>query len=127
MQEGELIDLQFNKTLESKDSFQEYFVPPNENLEKTSLEFIIQSLLKKDIKVIVVTMPLNPLLLEKIDLESKKNFEEYLNKISNEKNIDLIDYTTKYDLDYFYDGHHLNKKGKEIFSKELGLKILRLI
>ncbi len=127
LQETEENDPQFNFTLENKKDFSEYAVPPKENIEKSSFEFIIKELSKNNIKVIIVEAPMNPLLLDKIDSESKDNFEGYLKNISEKHKISILDYTSVYDSNYFYDGHHLNKKGREIFSQDLGLEIFRII
>jgi len=118
---------EFTKILETKESFNEYFVPSEKNIEKSAFEFIIQKLLDNNIKVVIVKIPLNPNLLEKISNESKDNFDIFLSEISKEYNISVLDYTSSYSDFYFYDGHHLNNDGKIIFSEDLGLEIIKII
>ena len=127
LQSNESYDQKFIKELQEKVDFSEYNTPHEENIEKRSFEFIVKKLLQNKIKVIILKMPLNPNLFEKIPNEYKNNFNIFLNNISNEYNVLVLDYTSEYDESYFYDGHHLNKKGKEIFSRGLGENIIKII
>jgi len=127
LQVNETQDENFIKKLSKKEDFSEYEIKTEKNIEKESLEFIIQELSENNIKVIIVKFPLNPNLLDKIPQESKDNFDNYLNKVSEKYNVPVLDYISDYDEGLFYDGHHLSLKGRDIFSKELGLEIIKLI
>ena len=41
--------------------------------------------------------------------------------------LNYFDIKDNYSDFYFYDGHHLNNYGKRIFSKDLGLEIIKVI
>lgn len=121
---GDLHDPDFIKRLEEKKDFSEYDVPLANNSEKTAFEYAISKLLSNGIEVIVVKVPLNPALTKIINVQSKNNFDSFLEGISSKYDIPVFDYTSVYGGSYFYDGHHLNKIGKEEFSKSLGSKVL---
>lgn len=127
LQSNKSYNPEFINILKNKDSFYEYFVPLENNIEKYSFELIIQELLKNKIKIVIVKIPLNPDLLKKISNESKNNFDTFLNKISKKYNLIVLDYTSSYSDFYFYDGHHLNNDGREIFSKDLGSEIIKIV
>ena len=117
----------FLEILGDKESFHEYFVSSETNIEKSAFEFIIKKLSENEIKTIIVKIPLNPNLSEKILNKSKNNFDIFLDGISKEYDTPILDYTLNYSDFYFYDGHHLNNYGKRIFSKDLGLEIIKVI
>ncbi|MAG15610.1 hypothetical protein CMO88_00960 [Candidatus Woesearchaeota archaeon] len=127
LQFEELQDPEFAMKLEAKEDFNEYSVPEGENSEKLAFEIIVKELLKNKIKVIIVKIPLNPGLVEKIPEEYKNNFDVFLDEVSEQYDVEVIDYTLQYNESYFYDGHHLNVNGKEVFSKELGLEVIKTL
>ncbi len=127
LQYKELQDPQFITKLESKTDFNEYNIPDGKNAEKLAFELTLQKLLQNKIKVVVVKIPLNPNLLDKIPAEYKNNFDVFLDAATEKYNITVLDYTHQYNESYFYDGHHLNRKGKELFSESLGSKIIKTI
>lgn len=127
LQSNESHDPNFMQRLKDKKDFNEYNIPLEKNVEKLAFEFMIQKLLKNKINVIVIKIPLNPNLLKEIPNQYKNNFDTFLDKISEDYNIPVLDYTSAYEDSYFYDGHHLNKEGRETFSKDLGPKVIKLI
>ena len=112
-------DSKFIEEIKSKENFEEFEVPSTDNNEKTAFELIIKKLKENGIETFIVKIPVNPLLLEKIPGEYKKNYNEFISEISDEHNIKILDYTESYKEDYFYDGLHLNRFGREEFSKKL--------
>ena len=80
--------------------------------------------MQNGINVIIVKIPLNPALIERIDAQSIDNFDVYLEETSSKYNLTVFDYFSAYNSSYFYDGHHLNRIGKERFSKSLGSKVV---
>ena len=127
LQSNTLHDPEFMKKLENKTDFSEYNVPSGKNIEKLATEFVVLKLLQNRINVIIVKIPLNPELLKRIPDEYKTNFDTFLDEISEKYDVPVLDYTSVYGDSYFYDGHHLNKKGKEAFSKDVGLKVIQII
>ncbi|MBI2523142.1 hypothetical protein HYW19_02010 [Candidatus Woesearchaeota archaeon] len=127
LQYNELHDPEFITKLEAKTDFKEYNVPDGINAEKLAFKLMVQKLSKNKIKVIVVKIPLNPSLVKKIPNEYKKNFDAFLDETAQQYNFTVLDYTLRYNESYFYDAHHLNRNGKEIFSKDLGLKVIKMV
>jgi len=126
LQYNESHDPEFTTKLEAKTDFNEYNVPHGINAEKLAFKLMIQRLSKNKIKVVIVKIPLNPNLVKKIPNEYKKNFDAFLGETSQQYNFTVLDYTLLYNESYFYDAHHLNRNGKEIFSKDLGLKVIKM-
>ena len=127
LQYSELHDPEFIEKLEAKTDFSEYNVPKGTNAEKLAFELMIQKLSKNKIKVVIVKIPLNPNLVKRIPAEYKKNFNAFLDEASRKYKFAVFDYTLRYNESYFYDAHHLNRDGKEIFSRDLGLKVIKTI
>ena len=115
----------FMSKLKNKTDFSEYAVPFEMNDDKQALLLMVKQLLDKKVKIIIVKMPLHPELVKKIPAESLENFDVFIKSLSNEYNITILDYMQLYNGSYFYDGHHLNKEGKEIFSEAIGTQIIR--
>ncbi|HLC96372.1 MAG TPA: D-alanyl-lipoteichoic acid biosynthesis protein DltD [Candidatus Nanoarchaeia archaeon] len=113
----------FEKKLAEKKSFTEYNVPIGQNSEKTSFEFIIHKLQQKNISVIIVKIPLNPKLVEKIPAEYLQNYDIYLEKVAEAYPVRVLDYTHTYNPSLFYDGHHLNLEGRKLFSQNLTTEV----
>ena len=83
------------------------------NREKEAFQYIIQKLDDAGIPVVVVNMPLNPLLSEKITDESRKNFSEFLNQTG----VVWYDYEYLFGEEYFADTHHMwSIHGRDNFS-----------
>ena len=112
-------DPKFIEEIKSKENFEEFEVPSIDNNEKTAFELIIKKLKENEIEVLIVKIPVNPLLLEKIPMEYKKNYNEFILEISDEYNVKIMDYTESYEENYFYDGLHLNRFGIKVFSEKV--------
>ena len=119
LQTEKSIDEDFYDSLKEKTNFEEYEVTAEGNIEKISFEIMIERFLDNNIKVIILRMPLNPELLKEINEQNKINMNNYLEIISKTYNLEILDYESVYAKEYFYDGHHLNKNGKQKFSEEL--------
>ncbi|NQV08825.1 hypothetical protein HQ529_03160 [Candidatus Woesearchaeota archaeon] len=127
LQTNETVDSKFLNMLEEKQEFEEYHTPSEANIEKISFEYIIQKLLKNNIKVIILKFPLNPLMSEKIPEEYKNNFDDFILNISNKYSLGVVDYTNNYDSSYFFDEHHLNQVGRKVFSEELTREVTNML
>lgn len=94
--------------------------------EKESLEFldkIIKKLKEKNIRIILITTPFRNEYNKYFSQELlNKNFYGLIKKIQLKHNVEYYDFShsTLFDKDeYFNDYDHLNKKGSEIFMKEI--------
>ena len=102
----------------------------NQNEKNTlkQLEKIIELLLIKDIKIILITTPFKK---EYNDFFSKKLLDEKfynnINKIKNKYNLKYLDFSHEYEVfdkeEYFIDYDHLSSEGSKIFMKELISKL----
>ena len=118
-------DSKFIEEINSREKFDEFEVPSEENYERIAFESIIKKLNENRIKVLIVKIPINPLLLEKIPEEYMKNYDEFLFGVSNKHNVKILDYTKIYEENYFYDGLHLNRFGRKTFSEELSMDVIK--
>ena len=83
------------------------------NREKEALIYNVQKLEEAGIPVIIINMPINPLLSEKITDESRQNFFDVLNQTGAK----WYDLEFLYDEEYFADSHHMwSVYGRDYFS-----------
>jgi len=118
------LDIKFAEEIKSKNSFEEFEVLSTKNNEKIAFELIIEQLKENNIKVFIVKIPVNPLLFEKIPEEYLKNYNDFILKNSEKYDVKVLDYTESYGENYFYDGLHLNRFGREDFSKKLAKDVV---
>ncbi|MFH1849896.1 MAG: hypothetical protein ABH879_06985 [archaeon] len=116
----ELHDPEFGARLANKTDFSEYDVPLGMNPEKSAFDYILGELTGNNITVVVLKIPINPLLLEKIPGQYQDNMNAFLGDMAVKHGAAMLDYTSAYNETLFYDGHHLNREGKRLFSRELG-------
>jgi len=112
-------DPKFAEEMGFKDNFEEFEAPLTKNNEKIAFELIVKRLKENNVQVFIVKIPVNPLLSERIPKEYLDNYNNFILMISEEYNIKVLDYAETYGENYFYDGLHLNKFGRENFSKKL--------
>ncbi len=91
--------------------------------QRESFIYLIHELKKENITVVIIQMPLNPILLEKINPQSLSVYDQYLSEISSVCEIPLIDFGANFAEDEFIDLTHLNQKGRARFSKMIGHEI----
>jgi hypothetical protein len=116
----------FQKNLEKdkKPGYFEFFVVSNESTRnKQGLELFIEELQKKNIKVVIVKMPINPVLTIFVNKTYRANYNNYLENVGKKFNVTVLNFEDRFNYSLFYDSHHLNKKGKKLFSRELGTSI----
>lgn len=101
------------------------------NKKNADKDFInlIEYLLKKEYKIIIITTPLTSFYIEEIEKIDKNIFEKRiyhnLDKILNGLNQNIFYFDYSHDsriinnMEYFFDGNHLNKKGAEYFTEIL--------
>ncbi|MCK5321882.1 MAG: hypothetical protein KAJ47_01335 [Candidatus Aenigmarchaeota archaeon] len=84
-----------------------------------SFSYLIEELNQAGIKVIILQMPLNPLLTEKLNRTSTSNYYHRLFDINGRHNITLIDLETEFSAEHFNDLTHLNNLGRDKLSKKI--------
>jgi hypothetical protein len=84
-----------------------------EERQKDILLDLIRELKKSKIEVIVIQMPLNPKLLEKVNMNE---FNSFMLNSSNELKFELKNYQRSLDKTSFVDLSHLNAKGRKELS-----------
>jgi lysophospholipase L1-like esterase len=99
-------------------------VNATDNSQRKALEYFIQKLQTNNISVIVVNMPLNPLLYNIEPAATRYNFFNAVNKVVNATGISFYDYEKKFPEEDFMDLTHLNRQGREKFSREMAQVIL---
>jgi hypothetical protein len=112
--------------VESDETKREFAFSENRNKQKQAFEYILSQLINTDINVIVVSTPMNPLLVDKvINLDG---FYAYLQQISMRYNVFILDYSQTYRENYFADGRlHMNDQGMQGFSRDLVKSIQQVI
>ena len=83
---------------------------------------------KNNIKVILILSP-EYIELQKLEL-SRDSIVNLYKKFSIKYSIPFLDYSNdslSYSTEYFYDSHHLNMEGEEIFNKELVNDLKKII
>lgn len=101
----------------------------SENDQINNFKTIIEKLQKNNIKIIVFTTPLSSIYLESLSSETKINFEFILNKIKEEYNLEIYDFTKKYSnslmwtnldhISYNSDGMVYSKDVADILKREI--------
>jgi hypothetical protein len=85
--------------------------------EMDAFVMFVKELKKNNIKVVAIDMPLNPLLDEKISVDSRINYKAYLSYLMMEQGVDIINIDNLNSTN-FLDLSHLNSKGRKTFSTE---------
>jgi len=117
------IDKTWNSTLfyqNHRDSFIVFKDPQVIDL----LDSFLNHCKNSDIKVVLFTSPIYYKATE-ITKGKKEVFDIYIS-LSEKYNIPFLNYTSNsicYDTSYFYDTHHLNTKGAELFSIKLAFDL----
>ena len=89
-----------------------------ENTRKEILSTFINTLRASNITVIAIDMPLSPAFLNYIPVESQQNYHRFINS-SVASAVPYYSFTYSYNASYFFDGVHLNAKGRNNFSLAL--------
>ncbi len=74
---------------------------------------------KRNIKYVIVLMPVNPDNCS----ECYDDFNKYAEELKKIENLYVINITNILTPEYFYDGYHANREGAKIISKEISNKI----
>lgn len=80
--------------------------------ETESFKYLVKKLSNNGIKVIILEMPLNPIIKNSINKESRKNFSSFITNISKEYNANYLDLSNDFKSEEFIDLSHLNEKGR---------------
>ena len=85
---------------------------------------IVEYFNNKNIKYVIILMPVNPDLCS----ECYDDFNKYTDELRKIKGLYVINITHLLEPRYFYDGYHANKNGAKLISKEISkqLKLLHL-
>ena len=119
------VDPEFAEENRNRNNFEEFEIPSIDNNDKIAFELIVKKLKENNIKVIIVKVPVNPLLFEKIPENYLDNYNNFILKISEKYNVTSLDYTKTYEESLFYDGLHLNRFGRESFSRKLAVDVVQ--
>jgi vacuolar-type H+-ATPase subunit F/Vma7 len=87
--------------------------------QKKALKYTIEKLEENGIHVVIINMPLNPKLSEKISESTRENVSSFLKSIDTP----YYDFETNYPQEYFWDLNHMNIDGRSVFSTDIS-KIL---
>lgn len=101
--------------LKDKTRISNYAVSEEDCNQKSALNYTISELKKAGIQVIVINMPLNPLLSEKISNETRKNYSYFLNSTG----VEYYDFERSCPIECFADLTHLNDAGRTHFTELL--------
>lgn len=108
-------DLLLIRINNSRDTLDKYVVSPRENNQKLALNQTLRLLHSKGISVVIINMPLNPLLSDKISNDTRRNYFSYLNLTKSS----YYDYERRYGPQCFSDLTHLNYLGRKAFSEDM--------
>lgn len=88
---------------------------------KLLLKKYLELLEKKNIKPIIVIMPVTGYYSKFVPEVAKERFYTNLYEVLGKKEVQILDYFDRcfYPDEYFYNVSHLNKKGAEVFTKRL--------
>ncbi|MFC1690827.1 hypothetical protein ACFL0W_01490 [Nanoarchaeota archaeon] len=112
---------ELNKKIDDKNTMALFDIDNSQNRQIESFEYLIDSLHKNKGKIIIVQMPLNPLLKDKISDKSWKKYHKLLLDVAQENNVTLINLEEEFEEEEFIDLTHLNNKGRKRLSKEFKL------
>lgn len=87
--------------------------------QRETLIYLISRLRGAQIEVIIVKMPLHPLVDEILSRESQDLFNAYLQKLSEQFNLTVINIETNFSEEYFTDLTHLNSRGAELLAQKI--------
>ncbi|HPS91079.1 MAG TPA: hypothetical protein PKV33_02880 [Methanothrix sp.] len=108
-------DLLLIRINNSRDTLDKYVVSPRENNQKLALNQTLRLLHSKGISVVIINMPLNPVLSDKISDDTRRNYFSYLNLTKSS----YYDYERRYGPQCFSDLTHLNYLGRKAFSEDM--------
>jgi hypothetical protein len=108
-------DLLLIRLNNSRDLLNKYAVGPGENTQKVALNYTIHLLRSQGFSVVIINMPLNPVLSEKISEDTRRNYFSYLNSTHS----NYYDYERRYPSQCFSDLTHLNFLGRKAFSEDM--------
>lgn len=106
--------------LENSDIIDLFEINKSSARQKEAFEYLIKSLHESDIDVVIIQMPLNPLLRDKLHKGSMEQYYNHLSELAYKYDLDLINLEEVFDEESsFTDLTHLNEEGR----KRLALNI----
>lgn len=88
--------------------------------QKKALKYTVEKLEENGINVIILNMPLNPKLSERIPRSTRKDISSFLSNID----VPYYDFENNYPSEYFWDLNHMNIDGRSIFSTDVARILL---
>ena len=83
-------------------------IPLERNSKLKIIEDFIDTLIKNDIHVVVITNPFSRIWIDNTTIGNKENFNEILNYFAESKNIQVVNLTEKYaDMEIWRDPQHI--------------------
>jgi hypothetical protein len=108
-------DLLLIRINNSRDMLSKYVVDSGENVQKDALIHTLKLLNSEGISVVVINMPLNPILSQKVSNYTRLNYFSLLNSTGTT----YCDYESRYPPECFSDLTHLNFRGIKQFSEDM--------
>ena len=102
-----------------------FIEPISSNPSLLSMKNIIKELKQNNIKIIILITPLSSEYVDSLPESSKHNFEQILNELESEFDLQVYDFTHKYDgLSIWRDSAHVAENPKSIIFTEDVLNII---
>ena len=114
-----------NGTEGEKELFLYTRVSETKNPDKKAFLYFVQKLKENNISVIIVNMPINPMISDKIPDSTRENYSDVINNTVNITGAQYYDYEKILPVKDFIDVLHFHtNNGKKIFSHEMARLLL---
>lgn len=87
--------------------------------QREAFTYLIRELAKARIDTVIIQMPLHPLVNEVVSNESQQIFGAYLQQLSGEFGLKVVNAENDFGEEYFTDLTHLNSQGEKLFSQKI--------
>jgi hypothetical protein len=87
--------------------------------QRAALAFLVEDLVRSNITVTVIAMPLYPALASTLPQESLTAYHSFLQNTSVEMNASFVDWSSGFPQEDFIDLTHLNERGRDAFIEKL--------